>query len=74
MAAPARTETARYARHRRLRPARDYEKVRVRFSVGGVLHRAYTNLTMWEDATGRQFNHSVTPAVTSVRIALEVKG
>jgi len=50
------------------------KKVRVRFSVGGVLHRAYTNLTMWEDATGRQFNHSVTPAVNSVRIALEVKG
>ncbi len=50
------------------------KKIRLRFSVDGVLHRAYASLATWSDTTGRQFDHSVSPAVTTVRIGLEVKG
>jgi outer membrane receptor protein involved in Fe transport len=50
------------------------KKVRVRFSMGGVLHRAYANTTTWTDGTEWRFDHSISPAVTSIRVALEIKG
>jgi outer membrane receptor protein involved in Fe transport len=48
-------------------------KVRVRVSINGILHRAYANTTTWSDGTARQFDHSISPAVTSIHIGLEIK-
>lgn len=50
------------------------KKVRLRLSVNGVLHHAYAAQATWMDVTGRQFEHSISPAVTAFRIGLEVKG
>jgi hypothetical protein len=45
----------------------------VRVSINGILHRAYANTTTWSDGTARQFDHSISPAVTSIHIGLEIK-